>query len=276
MYVLLCGYPPFFGDSDAEVMSRVRLGNFSFNGSDWGKVSEDAKKLIRALLKMNPRDRYTAQTALDDEWIVGIAPNASAEGLDALVENMRHFHAHNKFKRLAIALIADRMDEMHIRSLRNTFLALDTNGDGFLSLAELKAGMDGKGLAEDAGPDFRALMSAIDADGSGQIDYTEFLAATCHQRQYLEEAAVWDAFRFFDKDGNGKISKAELKQVMNTDAVSRVISSRLVPTSPTSGEDPPQPPPPQREVSKLMEEVDQDGDGEIDFAEFMQMMRQDC
>merc|ERR1719174_617870 len=61
MFVLLCGYPPFYGETDADVLARMRTGNFSFNPVDWKNVSEDAKNLIRSLLKMNPKDRYTAE-----------------------------------------------------------------------------------------------------------------------------------------------------------------------------------------------------------------------
>ena len=35
MYVMLCGYPPIFGETDADVLAEVRLGNFSFNAADW-------------------------------------------------------------------------------------------------------------------------------------------------------------------------------------------------------------------------------------------------
>ncbi|EER07958.1 calcium-dependent protein kinase, putative, partial [Perkinsus marinus ATCC 50983] len=59
MYILLCGYPPFYGETDADVLTKVRLGNYTFNASDWKGISEDAKDLIRKLLKINPRDRYT-------------------------------------------------------------------------------------------------------------------------------------------------------------------------------------------------------------------------
>jgi len=69
MYVVLCGYPPFYGETDADVLAKVRLGNFSFNAADWKSVSEDAKNLIRMLLKMNPRDRYTAEQALNHVWV---------------------------------------------------------------------------------------------------------------------------------------------------------------------------------------------------------------
>ena len=67
-YVLLCGYPPFYGESDADVLTKVRSGNFTFNAADWRDVSDDAKNLIRKLLTMNPRDRYTAEQALAHAW----------------------------------------------------------------------------------------------------------------------------------------------------------------------------------------------------------------
>merc|ERR1719517_183119 len=79
MYVMLCGYPPFHGDTDADVLAKVRLGNFSFNAADWKNISEDAKNLIRFLLKMNPKDRHTAEQALNHVWIKNKAPKASAD-----------------------------------------------------------------------------------------------------------------------------------------------------------------------------------------------------
>merc|ERR1712039_477649 len=100
MYVLLCGYPPFFGDSDAEVLSKVRLGNFSFNAADWKAVSEDAKQLIRMLLKMNPKDRYTAEQALNHDWIKNKAPRAQNVNLqETFVDNLRSFRSQNKLKK---------------------------------------------------------------------------------------------------------------------------------------------------------------------------------
>lgn len=47
----------------------------------------------------------------------------------------------------------------------------------------------------------------IDTDGSGKIDYTEFLAATMEKSMYMKEEKLHNAFRMFDLDGNGKISK---------------------------------------------------------------------
>lgn len=55
------------------------------------------------------------------------------------------------------------------------------------------------------------LFETIDVDGSGTIDYTEFIAATMEKNVYLQEEKLWQAFNMFDTDGSGKISPEELK-----------------------------------------------------------------
>eukprot|EP00439_Symbiodinium_sp_Y106_P050199 s2807_g6.t1 len=69
MYTMLCGYPPFYGKTDHEVLHKVKSGSFTFDQKDWKNVSDDAKALIRMLIKFDPAERYTAEQALQHEWI---------------------------------------------------------------------------------------------------------------------------------------------------------------------------------------------------------------
>merc|ERR1719160_1634940 len=253
MYVMLCGYPPFFGETDAEVLSKVRLGNFSFNAADWKNVSEDAKTLIRMLLKMNPRDRYTAEQALNHVWVRNKAPKAKT-GVNlqsSLVDNLKGFRSQNKLKKAALHVIASQLGESQIKSLRDTFMALDHNGDGLLTASEMKEGLNKAGL-KDIPPDLQQIMEEVDSDGSGVIDYTEFLAATLDKKVYMAEDVCWQAFRIFDRNGDGKISKDEIKMVLNSDEVKDAAG---------------------KELAEIMQEIDKNGDGNIDFNEFMTMMR---
>mmetsp|Transcript_36344 Transcript_36344/g.79290 ORF Transcript_36344/g.79290 Transcript_36344/m.79290 type:complete len:349 (-) Transcript_36344:112-1158(-) len=252
MYVMLCGYPPFFGETDAEVLSKVRLGNFSFNAADWKNVSEDAKNLIRMLLKMNPRDRYTAEQALNHEWIKNKAPKASDVSLqNNFVDNLRGFRSQNKLKKAALHIIAGQLNEDQIKALRETFVALDNNGDGQLTVNEMKEGIAKAGLTE-IPPDLKQIMEDVDSDGSGVIDYTEFLAATLERRQYLQEDVCWCAFKVFDLNDDGRITSEELKQVLSNGNVEEAAGIEA--------------------TSKVLQEVDKNGDGTIDFEEFMAMM----
>lgn len=254
MYVLLCGYPPFHGDTDADVLAKVRLGNFHFAQADWKNVSEDAKELIRKLLKMNPKDRFTAEQALYHVWVEKKAPKAANVALQTnLVDNLRGFRSQNKLKKAALHVIATQLGESQIQALRDTFMALDCNGDGLLTVTELKEGLSKAGLTE-IPPDLQQIMEEVDSDGSGMIDYTEFLAATLDRKVYMCEETCWQAFRVFDLNNDGNISREELLQVLNDGDVKNAAA---------------------RDMAEVMKEIDQNGDGQIDFAEFMQMMRGD-
>jgi len=253
MYVMLCGYPPFFGETDAEVLSKVRLGNFSFNAADWKNVSEDAKNLIRMLLKMNPRDRYTAEQALNHEWVVNKAPKARGVTLQSnFVDNLRGFRSQNKLKKAALHIIAGNLNEDQIKNLRDAFTSLDANGDGLLSAAEMKEGLAKSGL-KDIPQDLQEILEDVDSDGSGVIDYTEFLAATLSKHMYQKEEVCWQAFRIFDKNQDGKITQEELAAVLKSDEVAGIAGVDA--------------------IAAMMQEIDQNGDGIIDFEEFMQMMQ---
>jgi len=253
MFVMLCGYPPFFGETDAEVLAKVRLGNFAFNVADWKNISEDAKTLIRMLLKMNPRDRYTAEQALNHQWIKDKAPKATNVSLQSnFVDNLRGFRSQNKLKKAALHIIAGQLNEAQIKALRETFTALDGNGDGLLTATEMKEGLSKAGLKE-IPPDLQQILEDVDSDGSGVIDYTEFLAATLDRRSYMEESTLWSAFRVFDKNGDGKISKQELQAVLENPDVQEM-----------SG---------QSQIAQLLVDLDTNGDGHIDFEEFMTMMK---
>lgn len=60
------------------------------------------------------------------------------------------------------------------------------------------------------------------------------------------------AFDMFDKDGSGKISVDELKQILQGEDINNLVTSDV--------------------LEGYLKEVDSNGDGELDFAEFQEMM----
>ena len=85
-------------------------------------------------------------------------------------------------------------------------MSLDVNGDGSLTFEELKQGLKDK----ENGDALMELMKSADTDGSGEINYTEFLAATMDAKLFIREEYLRTAFNMFDKDGSGKIDNEEI------------------------------------------------------------------
>jgi len=69
LYLMLCGVLPFYGEDDSELHRQVLSGNYSFGDKLWNGVTDEARALVSVLLKLNPRQRFTAQRALNHLWI---------------------------------------------------------------------------------------------------------------------------------------------------------------------------------------------------------------
>lgn len=73
MYILLCGYPPFYSNHGLAISpgmkKRIRMGQYEFPNPEWSDVSEEAKQLIRTLLKTEPTQRMTITEFMNHPWI---------------------------------------------------------------------------------------------------------------------------------------------------------------------------------------------------------------
>jgi len=68
-YVLLCGFPPFYGETQKDLFENILKGNYDFPDPEWSGVSEDAKNFIRKMLVVNSEKRYNAEQCLKDKWL---------------------------------------------------------------------------------------------------------------------------------------------------------------------------------------------------------------
>lgn len=251
MYVLLCGYPPFDSDNELHIFRKAKEGKVIFYRRDWSHISKDARDLVRRMLTVSETERISPGEALSHSWVGQRAPRASTAALPSnFFESLQSFRTQCRLNRAAWHVVAGEMNEEQVRVLRETFTALDVNGDGQLTKAEMRRGLENTGIAK-IPPDLDQILEDVYADKSGSIDYNEFLAATLDKTVCIDEAACFRAFQVFDSNDDGVLSRAELSAVLgeesakgNNDALSRALS-----------------------------EGDTNGDGCIEFDEFLQMMR---
>eukprot|EP00741_Cyanophora_paradoxa_P012435 tig00020610_g12014.t1 len=74
VYILLCGYFPFYGETLFQVFARVQSGTYDFPEEEWASISPAAVEVVRALLTVDPAKRMTAEQLLAHPWI----PSAEA------------------------------------------------------------------------------------------------------------------------------------------------------------------------------------------------------
>lgn len=72
-YILLCGYPPFYDENDANLFAQILKGEFEFDSPYWDDISDSAKDFIHKLMCVNVEERYSCKQALAHPWISGNA-----------------------------------------------------------------------------------------------------------------------------------------------------------------------------------------------------------
>ncbi|CAI0425354.1 unnamed protein product [Linum tenue] len=184
LYILLCGVPPFWAESEQGVAQAILRGIIDFKRDPWPNISESAKSLVKAMLEPDPKLRLTAKQVL-----------------------------------------------------------------GIVSIEELKVGL--RNQSQLAEPEVQLLIEAVDTNGKGTLDYSEFLAVSLHLQRMAHDEHLRKAFSYFDKDGNGYIEPEELRDALMEDGADDCTDV----------------------ANDIFQEVDTDKDGKISYDEFAAMMK---
>ncbi|GAA0139183.1 calmodulin-related [Lithospermum erythrorhizon] len=142
------------------------------------------------------------------------------------------------------------LNEEQIVEFKEAFSLFDKDGDGCITVDELATvirSLDQNPSEEE----LQDMFAEVDADGSGTIEFTEFLALMAKKIKETDvEEELKEAFKVFDKDQNGYISASELRHVMIN------LGEKLT----------------DEEVEQMIREADLDGDGQVNYDEFVKMM----
>jgi calcium-dependent protein kinase len=254
MYILLSGTPPFKGKSEADIIRSVKSGKFTFNPKLWNNISSASKDLICKLLEVDVEKRYSAEQALMhpvfSDYESQTQTTQENRQTEKMITNMSKYMAYKNLQRASLYFIIHNcIPKEEFKEMKNLFIKFDSNCDGKLTKEELSLGFKKYRQIKLSEDELDSLMTNVDMDKSGFIEYEEFLTATFNPDILLTERNLKCAFNLFDRDGSGNISADELKEVFD---VFSDYDSKL--------------------WNKLISEVDSDGDGEISFEEFKKMM----
>ena len=249
LYAMLSGSFPFDGDTDKDIYKAILKRKFDFKKEEWSNISEECKDLISHML-CDEDKRYTAEMVLNHPWLTKAAPNTKGAISKLNINHLENYKNISNFKKLILTYVATRLKEKEIKELKEIFSELDINKDGTLSFDEIKKSLV-KMYSEKKIDinEIKTLFKGIDTNKSRRIEYTEFISAAIEKKEFLKEEKLLDIFKLLDKDKSGKISKKDIKSVLNNEEID------------------------EKELNLFISKFDLNGDGEIDYDEFISNMR---
>ncbi|XP_026724643.1 troponin C-like [Trichoplusia ni] len=148
----------------------------------------------------------------------------------------------------------EELDKAQLQLLKNAFDAFDHEKAGVISIDFIGTILEmlGHEVDEDT---LKEIIAEVDVNGTGQLEFSDFcsLAAKFLTEEEDDEAMqkeLREAFRLYDREGNGYITTDVLKEIF------RELDNTI------SAED----------LDTMIEEIDSDGSGTVDFEEFLEVM----
>jgi calcium-dependent protein kinase len=218
-------------------------------------VSKEAQDFINVCLIKDYTKRPQVSDLIHHPWIKMVEEQKLDDTVALNIgKSLIEFRNTTAFQTGVIAFIANvTSGQNELRDLEIMFNRIDTSKDGKLSLDELSKGIEElQAFFQFEDIDYEDLLKKMDADGDGEIDFSEFITAAFNTRTLLTQENLDAAFKTFDKDGNGKITKDELQAIFSGGEASKASDAVW---------------------KDIMDEVDKNGDGEIDYEEFTSAMR---
>jgi calcium-dependent protein kinase len=235
-FLLLTGKPPFYSEEgERTTIKLIKKANVDFSSPIWEKLSPHARILVQNLLVADPAKRWTAEKALESPWFdayreeiqrnVSSSSALSGATLEGdIVSSLAKFVNYGKMKKTAMLVMAHHSSVKELSALRNAFLALDKDNSGTITFNELKTLLMKHKMTED---EATRLFLSVDVDESGEIQLTEFLAATMEATCKVDRERMADAFDHIANGESyittnhlesllGKIDKKQLQEMIRS------------------------------------------------------------
>mmetsp|Transcript_17622 Transcript_17622/g.31624 ORF Transcript_17622/g.31624 Transcript_17622/m.31624 type:complete len:331 (-) Transcript_17622:1175-2167(-) len=105
LYILLCGFPPFYHEKTQKLYQQIKSGAYDFPDPYWKDITDSAKDLIRKMLTVDPDKRISIPQILEHPWISGTAASTRQFG-KGHADRLRKLQARRKLRKTIHIIIA--------------------------------------------------------------------------------------------------------------------------------------------------------------------------
>jgi calcium-dependent protein kinase len=213
----------------------------AFDPKEWKNISDEAKDLLGKMLDRDVEKRFTADQCLEHPWFKKAENELEVQDIAKIMQRIKTFNAPRRLQKQTLLFLANsRHTDINeslstafdFKSLKNAFRKFDTDNSGTLHLSQMKSAFAEAGMSQ---TELTDLFHAIDFNGDGEMNYSEFLAAAINKEKALSNSNLSLAFHHFDTDGCGFITADHLVEVFKRQGQNMTIeeaSSMITEASP--------------------------------------------
>ena len=232
MYLLLCGEPPFQGDTEEEIFKKVKKGKVSFSHPEFKKVSENCKNLIKKLLQPKISRRIRAQNALKHPFFTeSFYPDAVlTQNKDStIIEKISSITIpHSQFQSLILSyMCSNYISKDEEKKLREVFRFID-DGKSVLTKEKIEKALKENGNLINV-ENIKQIFEVLDIDKNGVIEYQEYFQGLCNKNYLFNEFNLKQVFVNIDTHNKGYLTSEDIinfafpGKTVNNEAVKEYI-----------------------------------------------------
>lgn len=211
LYILLCGYPPFYGENNKEILEAVKSGKLDFSSVEWKDKSKLAIDLIKKMI-VSQDARLFADEVIKHPWMQQKTFKVDTQKLKEIVNNMTKFGKLTTLQKTILYFVAHNQYEEDLTSLHEYFYVFDLQDQGSITETSFKTVLkDRLGLETHVA---EAIFSGMDIFECHNIGYTAFLASAVSLETLSSEKRLSVFFQLADIDRDGRLSLADLERFL--------------------------------------------------------------
>ena len=256
LYMFLTGHAPFDGKNNEEIIHSIRTKNLDFLDKKLSKRSPEVTDLVKGLLEKDTKKRLSAKDALNHIWFKTfngrkLFQNFKQKDIEPYIDNLFNYTFHSKIQQLVIAFLVHNLPSTNSSTnILKLYRFFNDSGDCKLTKEELIKGLSNYRDSLEVAEKVDHLFLLLDSDNNGYIEFEEFLRACIDKKELLKEEYLKYAYKFMDKENKGNLTVQDVNNLFCEG------SNKLFEIA----------------ISKDISDVDEDGDGNINFQEFKKLM----
>ena len=254
MFMLLSGKPPFWGDTDKEIIQMVKEGKMDFRKNEWNNISNDAIDLVNNMLRYDSKKRFSAFECLKHNWFKKYLYKyiITKSEIEEYYDNIISFQTNTIFffQQASLAYIVHHIiKKEELEKIKKFFIFIDDKGIGKICHNEFINKLK-KQIGNINEKEVLKVLKYIDQGKTGFLEFEEFVRACINKKKLLNEENLKISFTLFNKTG--------IKKVISCQDFKNILGLQTKFSNKT--------------WEKIINQIDINGDGQIEFNEYKEMM----